>query len=415
MSTYKPAPSTPDQLCEAFAEFEDVSHKLSAFYRDLEHQVAMLADELAASRAEQARDLAEKERLAARLENLLEALPGGIVVIDQHGCVQEFNPAAVDLLGSIDPGEAWSEIVARSFAPRWDDGHDISLEDGRMVNIATQALSGEPGQILLLKDVSETRRLQDQLAHHKRVSAQTEMAAAMAYQIRTPLASVLLNTGNIKRDGASQTDRDRAVDRALKSLRKLERLVDDMLLFARGGNLDVEKIGVDVLMRDIQVTATDAFASDNFEIEVQPDSNGGAIYANLAALTSIALNLIENSYYACNGQGRVCIRLLHADGTLTLVFDDDGPGIDAQDIDKMFEPFHSTRTNGTGLGLSVARAIARAHAGELSADVDVYTGARFVMRLPLTDSVRTVPAGEEPVLLSVPVGGLTAPTHARVG
>ena len=415
MSTYKPAPSTPDQLCEAFAEFEDASHQLSAFYRDLEHQVAVLADELAASRAEQARELAEKERLAARLENLLEALPGGIVVIDQHGCVQEFNPAATELLGSIEPGKAWSEIVSRSFAPRWDDGHDISLEDGRMVNIATQALSGEPGQILLIKDVSETRRLQDQLAHHKRISAQTEMAAAMAHQIRTPLASVLLNTGNIKRSGITQQGRERAVERALGSLRKLERLVDDMLLFARGGNLDVEKIAIEDLLTGIEVAATDAFASDEFEIEIQQSSGGGSIYANAAALTSISLNLIENSFYACNGEGRICIRPLCAEGTLALIFDDDGPGIDAEEIEKIFEPFHSTRTNGTGLGLSVARAIARAHAGDISVDADVYTGARFVMKLPLTDSGNTAPGRKEPVSLSVPGGGLPALAHARAG
>ena len=412
MSTYTPAPSTPDQLCEAFAEFEDASQQLSASYRDLEHQVAMLADELATSRAEQARELAEKERLAARLENLLEALPGGIVVIDQHGCVQEFNPAVTELLGSIDPGEAWTAIVSRSFAPRWDDGHDISLEDGRMVNIATQALSGEPGQILLIKDVSETRRLQDQLAHHKRISAQTEMAAAMAHQIHTPLASVLLNTGNIKRAGVTQQGRERAVERALKSLRKLERLVDDMLLFARGGNLDVEKISIDDLLADIEVAAADAYASDEFEIEIQPNLGGGAIYANVAALTSVSLNLIENSYYACNGEGRICIRPLCANGALVLFFDDDGPGVDAAEIEKIFEPFHSTRTNGTGLGLSVARAIARAHASDISVDVGVYTGARFVMKLPLTESGRTAAGQKEPVSLSVPGGGLAALARA---
>ena len=408
MSIYTPAPTTPDQLCEAFAEFEDASHQLSTFYRDLEHRVAALADELALSRAEQARDLAEKERLAARLENLLEALPGGVVVIDQHGCVQEFNPAATELLGPIDAGETWSAVVSRAFAPRWDDGHDISLEDGRVVNIATQALSSEPGQILLIKDVSETRRLQDQLAHHKRISAQTEMAAAMAHQIRTPLASVLLNTGNIRRAVLSEQDRERAIERALKSLRKLERLVNDMLLFARGGNLDVEKVGVDELLADIEIAAADTFASGDFEIEVQQGSNGGAIYANVAALTSISLNLIENSYDACNGVGRICIRSLYAEDMFALVFDDDGPGVEVADIEKVFEPFHSTRTNGTGLGLSVARAIARAHAGDLRADADVYTGARFVMKLPLIETIGAARRRSEPEPLNVPEAGLPA-------
>ena len=87
------------QLTDAFAEFEEASRSLSTFYRDLERRVGELTRELAASRSAQARELAEKERLAARLESLLEALPGGVVVIDQRGRVQACNPVATELLG----------------------------------------------------------------------------------------------------------------------------------------------------------------------------------------------------------------------------------------------------------------------------------------------------------------------------
>ena len=105
--------STKDQLCAAFAEFEDASLQLSSFYQDLERQVGRLTTELTQSRAGQARELAEKQRLAARLENLLAALPGGVVVLDQHGLVQEFNPAATDLLGDIRRGEGWAVMTAQ--------------------------------------------------------------------------------------------------------------------------------------------------------------------------------------------------------------------------------------------------------------------------------------------------------------
>ncbi len=370
------------QLCEAFAEFEDASKQLSSFYTNLEREVAQLSRELCASRAGQARELQEKERLAARLNALLDALPGGVVVLDQRGLVQEFNPAASDLLGPLARGDAWHSIVSRAFAPRWDDGHDLSLSDGRRVNIATQALAGEPGQILLVKDVSETRVLQDQLAHHKRLSAKTEMAAAMAHQIRTPLAAALLNVGNLRR-GRSDADRERAVERSLQSLRKLERLVDEMLLFARGGQLAVEAVAVGELLAALESAARDAFSLSGFRLEFAPCSAPGRVYANLAALTSVSLNLIDNACHACRGQGRMTVTAGIVDAQLCLAFQDDGPGISKTQAAEIFEPFFTTRANGTGLGLAVARAVALAHAGQLTLVEGADSGACFLMTLPL--------------------------------
>lgn len=375
-------PTNAHQLCAAFAEFEDASQQLAVFYHDLERQVGRLTTELASSRAGQARELAEKQRLAARLENLLAALPGGVVVLDQRGTVQECNPAATELLGNLTRGESWGGVVRRAFAPRWDDGHDVSLVDGRRVNIATQALSGEPGQILLVKDVSETRLLQDQLAHHKRISAKTEMAAAMAHQIRTPLATALLNLGNCKR-ARDEAERARAIEGGLQSMRKLERLVEEMLLFARGGQLAVERVSVQDLVAAIEAHARAAFASGDFVLEFAPLAGSGAVFANSAALTSISLNLIDNASHACHGHGRVAISGHIDQGEFELVFRDDGPGIDAAQAPNIFEPFFTTRANGTGLGLAVARAVARAHAGEVELVPSRGRGACFVLRLPL--------------------------------
>lgn len=378
------------QLSAAFAEFETASEKLSGFYRSLEDKVGGLTEELSRSRAEQARELAEKERLAARLASLLEALPAGVVVIDQHGLIQEFNPVASDLLGALSRGDSWQQVVARAFAPRWDDGHDISLVDGRLVNIATQALVGEPGQILLLKEVTETRRLQDQLAHHKRLSAKTEMAAAMAHQIRTPLASALLNTGNLRR-ARSDEERERAVSRAVKSLRKLERLVDEMLLFARGGSLSVERIAAADFVAAIGTAIAEAFDSRDFSVSVTATVDGAAVHANLSALTSICLNLVDNAQQACHGKGSMSVSARCNGAALEMRFQDSGPGIPEALAGAIFEPFYTTRANGTGLGLAVARAVARAHGGEMQL-APCASGACFVLTLPLVAATASADA-----------------------
>src|SRR5690606_13169564 len=122
----------------------------------------------------------------------LDILPGGVVVLDGRGRVIEANPLALELLGEPLLGVFWREVIQRSFAPRADDGHEISLQDGRRLSLATRSLAGEPGQLILLTDLTETRRLQDELARHARLSALGRMVASLAHQIRTPLSTALL-------------------------------------------------------------------------------------------------------------------------------------------------------------------------------------------------------------------------------
>lgn len=158
-------------LEQAFALFDQISTQLSQSYNLLEARVTELKGELAVVSAQRMAELAEKERLANRLQNLLDLLPGGVIVIDGAGRVREANPAARELLGEPLDGELWRHVIARSFAPREDDGHEVSLRDGRRLSIATRSLDAEPGQLVLLNDLTETRHLQDQLARHQRLSS----------------------------------------------------------------------------------------------------------------------------------------------------------------------------------------------------------------------------------------------------
>ncbi len=242
-----PAQPGAGELEDAFAVFSEVSNELVASYRVLETRVASLSQELAEARDERRLELKEKERLAGRLGLLLDALPGGVVVLDANGHVQECNPAARGLLGEPLHGALWREVVQRVFAPRPDDGHDISLRSGQRVNIATCSLGEEPGQVLLIKDVTETRWLQEQLAQLRRLSAMGEMAASLAHQIRTPLASALLYAGNLGRVDLEPDARQRFGDKLRGVLGHLEKLVKDMLAFARKGNFEVEDVSMSEL------------------------------------------------------------------------------------------------------------------------------------------------------------------------
>ncbi len=217
-------------LEQAFALFSQMSTQLTDSYSMLEARVTELKGELAVVSAQRMAELAEKERLANRLQNLLDLLPGGVIVIDSHGFVCEANPAARELLGEPLEGELWRQVIARCFAPREDDGHEISLKDGRRLSIATRSLEGEPGQLVLLNDLTETRRLQDQLARHERLSSLGRMVASLAHQIRTPLSAALLYASHLNEQTLPVETQQRFAGRLKERLHELEHQVRDMLV-----------------------------------------------------------------------------------------------------------------------------------------------------------------------------------------
>lgn len=374
-------PPDTEALRVAFRHFEQVSVDLADSYRQLESRVGDLTRELEAARSERMLQLAETERLAGRLKNLLEALPGGVIVLDGEGCVRDFNPVALDLLGVLKIGELWRDVVARAFAPQWDDGHDISLTNGRRVNLSTQALRGEPGQILLFKDVTETRTLQDQLARHKRLAAMGEMAAALAHQVRTPLASAILHLSNLRRPQLEDALRARLSERALDRLKHLERLVADMLLFARGGAFDAGDVTIDELLDGLKADLK--LIPAEFEVSIENRAGDIHIRANRDALLSALRNLIENAVHACEGHGHMWISTArNGADTVELRFRDNGPGIPAAVREALFEPFFTTRAQGTGLGLAVTQSVVRAHGGDIVLEPQQDTGTVFTVRLP---------------------------------
>src|SRR5690606_35722318 len=223
-----------EQLTSAFELFNELSGQLSDTYRAMGERVGELNRELHQTAEQRLRELREKERYAARLQSLLALLPAGVVVIDQAGRVAECNPAAVELLGEPLRGARWLDVIARSFAPRSDDGHEISLQDGRRIAIATRSLDGEPGQLLLLTDLTETRALQQRLARHQRLSAMGRMMSSLAHQIRTPLSAAMLYAGHLCDRELSGEQIRRFSHKILDRLNHLEQQVRDMLIFVRG-------------------------------------------------------------------------------------------------------------------------------------------------------------------------------------
>ena len=373
-----------DTLEEAFENFSEATSYLTEFYKGLEQQVAKLNAELTSAKLEKKQEYSEKEKLANRLANILHVLPAGVIVLDGDGVIQQVNPAATDLLGKPLEGELWRDVVERTFAPRWDDGHDITLKDGRYVNIATQSLESEPGQIILLKDVSENRHLQEQYSDLKRLSAMGEMAASLAHQVRTPLSSAILYASNIARNEIDASVRQRFSEKLLSRLQNLETLIEDMLLFARGGRFEAKTQTLNSFVDELDESLQNKIEEYECILNIHHSPSEININVNQHALISCLHNLVTNAVQSVDRQIEIKINFKVLDKDwLEIDVTDNGPGIPEKFHDRLFEPFFSTRPQGTGLGLAVVDAVVRAHHGKLLFDTQKDQGTTFHIQLPI--------------------------------
>ena len=368
-------------LEQAFSLFNQMSSQLTDSYSLLEARVTELKGELAVVSAQRMQELAEKERLANRLQNLLDLLPGGVIVIDAHGFVREANPAACELLGLPLEGELWRHVIARCFAPREDDGHEVSLKDGRRLSISTRSLDAEPGQLVLLNDLTETRHLQDQLARHERLSSLGRMVASLAHQIRTPLSAALLYASHLTEQQLPVETQQRFAGRLKERLHELEHQVRDMLVFARGELPLTDRVSPKALLQSLQAAALTHV--QQLPIRWQCDSHAGEVLCNRDTLVGAVLNLIENAVQASGDDVRLKVHLYTRGNTLRLSVSDNGSGIEPAVLARLGEPFFTTKTTGTGLGLTVVKAVARAHQGELQLRSRLGRGTCATVCLPL--------------------------------
>jgi two-component system sensor histidine kinase FlrB len=351
----------------------------------LEARVTELKGELAVVSAQRMAELAEKERLANRLQNLLDLLPGGVIVIDAQGRVREANPAACDLLGEPLVGELWRQVIARSFAPRDDDGHEVSLRDGRRLSIATRSLDAEPGQLVLLNDLTETRHLQGELARHERLSSLGRMVASLAHQIRTPLSAALLYASHLAEQSLPLEMQQRFAGSLKERLHELEHQVRDMLVFARGELPLTDRVTPKALFQTLQQAAQ--VHVQGHAVRWQCDSHLGELLCNRDTLVGALLNLIENALQASSEPVRMKVHLYRRGQMLRLCVSDAGAGIDSSLLARLGEPFLTTKATGTGLGLAVVKAVARAHQGALVLRSRPGRGTCALVTLPLIDAL----------------------------
>ncbi|USD40386.1 PAS domain-containing protein [Vibrio sp. SCSIO 43135] len=317
-----------------------------------------------------------------RYKQVLDVMPAGVILLDTQGVVREANPEAMKLLDVPLLGEKWFSIIQTAFAPREDDGHEISLRNGRKVRLAISA--SNTGQLILITDLTETRLLQSRVSDLQRLSSLGRMVASLAHQVRTPLSSAMLYASNLAAPNLPPATKDRFQSKLMDRLHDLEKQVNDMLLFAKGGdNKVVKPFTISDLVAEFAPMVETSLKNNHIDYCQEVEQEQTSLLGNANAIASALSNLVMNAIQIAGKNSQIDVFFRPVNNELKISVQDSGPGVPAELQSKIMEPFFTTRSQGTGLGLAVVQMVCRAHDGRLELISEQGDGACFTMCIPL--------------------------------
>ncbi|GAA0853655.1 sensor histidine kinase [Aliiglaciecola litoralis] len=340
------------------------------------------------------REFEQLKSQATRLEHLLQVMPAGVVVVNGRGIVKQANAVARDLLGEPLEGQLWRNIISRSFKPQADDGHEVSLHDGRKVKLSITPLNEEPGQLIVLTDLTETRQLQQRISHMQRLSSLGKTVASVVHQIRTPLSAAILYASNLASHKLTDQARERFSEKLTHRLKELESQVNDMLLFAKSGEQQVvQSIEVNQLLEQVAAASENMLSQADASLSLKLSDQPLTVIGNQPALLGAIQNLIHNAIQA-QPQCQIELGCEYADNGVHISVKDNGPGVDPSTMHRLFEPFFTSKSHGTGLGLAVVATVAKSHTGSVRVHNMEGQGACFTLQLPLHHELLQTAGGQ---------------------
>lgn len=365
-----------------FNTFSKLADDLANAYYQLQTQVSELNKKLESVSREKLLEITEKQRLESQQKELLSILPTAVIVLDAAGVVIDCNPAAKNLLNHPLLAENWRDVISTIFCPRDDDGHEISLRDGKRVSIVTRSIEDGPGQIIVIHDLTETRALQEQLSRDQRLKSVGKTAASLAHQIRTPLASALLYASHLCDENLSDEKKQSFAFKLKNRLMHLEQQVKDMLLCVKGGQLILEKTDINKIIQNIQAICEEKLKSNNANLIITKTCQEKYINGNQDALIGVIQNIINNALEAGAKKIEFEIAKYNHQKYIYFKLTDNGQGMCADTLNKVGELFFTTRAQGTGLGLDIVKAIVKAHKGRFEIHSKENEGTIVLIKLP---------------------------------
>ncbi len=298
---------------------------------------------------------------------LAEPLRGALATHRELGVGAEASEAAPGIGDLVIAGRASGELIGA-----WALTGGVIDRDSLLVARATAT---EIARAVV------QHRILDELEGARRLAALGQFAAAIAHDIRTPLTSVSMNLQILRRQSALPPDEMEYVEIALAEVGRLDRAVGEILAYAKPVQLDQSPVDVRELLDDTARILGPIALARGVTLACEP-GDVGAIVGDAPRLRQVLTNLIDNAAAASPAGARVVLRARRTDREVIIEVEDRGRGIAAADLDKVFEPFFTTRPDGTGLGLAICQKLVRAHRGELRVRSVVGEGSTFAIALP---------------------------------
>jgi signal transduction histidine kinase len=340
-------------------------------------------------------------------------LRNGVVAITRDGRVAVMNDIAYRVLGMRsnprDIGRPFMEVlkdvpdVSRIMAGSFELSHlpnraELRLKKtgkviGYTLSLVKDARGRSVGATLFFKDLTRVEQLEERERLRDRLAALGEMAAAIAHEVKNPLAGIEVMAGILKRQLTESPDAQSILADIIKEAKMANVIVQEVLAFVRPIRLQVEDIALADVIRDA-MTMADSHASLKGEVEVKVDVPEALrpIQGDPHQLRQIFTNLLTNAFEAMGGIGLVEIAAVAVDGdedagpaehvagpTIQITVSDNGPGIPPEVMERIFSPFFTTKPQGSGLGLAIVRKIVDAHDGRI--DVGERPGGGTVFRV----------------------------------
>ena len=407
-------------LARAFASFTEAAGSLERSYRELQGQVTRLRRELEVTNHDLAKSLEENHRIRERLRRILEGLPCGVLVMEAESQIAILNPEAERFLGGrFESREALPPAIAAALARARCQTEEIELALSSNSHSQTSSTPSPPAwtairhaaleqnekpgtSVFILRDISEAKKLERERERLRHKDALVEVSALLAHEIRNPLGSLELFAGLLAEANLEGESR-RWVEHVQAGLRTLSATVNNVLHLHNAPPPEFAATDAGQLLDWSYGFLLPLARQARVELQVMNGLKDVAIHADRHRLEQVLLNLALNAFRFMPGGGWLTIRgAERATDDVEIVVRDTGPGINPEDMPRIFDAGFSTRAGSSGLGLAVCQRILEQHGGAIAAESRPGHGATFRLRLPKHNSAQELVA---PALASRELSG----------
>jgi two-component system sensor histidine kinase FlrB len=389
-------------LAAAFASFTQTAGALETTYTKLQAEVGRLRHELENKNRSLAQSLEENQRMRAYLARIVEGLPCGVLVFDSERNLRMINPAASRLLNTdIEDSSSPENSVPRLLGPllaalpkeEFSHEQEWVVEGSRVqrpigvTRACFQAQGAGENSLLILRDLTEAKQLEREREVSRRTQALAEVATLLAHEIRNPLGSLELFAGLLADALADQAELQPWINHVQAGLRSLAATVNNVLHFHSPPSARLLPVDLLRVVGETMEFLRPLARQKEMRIEWRAPRIEVSILADPARLQQAFFNLALNAFRAMKPGGilsvSVCRREEASCSTAAVAFADQGVGIRAENLEKIFEPGFTTQGGSTGLGLAVARKVVEQHGGTIGVESREGAGTTFTLTLPI--------------------------------